>query len=116
MFAEWLGKPMVIALFENIWKQLRLSLWAILADCQAINFETALYIDGFDFLYNEIKPARVVSGVVYEQRYLNQVSEGVCPFQEMVHRIDGKLLSDATLIVKKETCSGPACALQLWAW
>lgn len=91
-FVTWLARPFIVAVFEKCFDSMRLALSAMLSEVPAINFATALYVDALDLLTNEIKPTRAVSGVVFEQRYLKHVAEGVCLFREMADRIGGWLI------------------------
>ena len=89
VLSDWLMKPLIVAVFQNCTNKMRLSLSALLSNKPSINFETALYLDGISLLMNEIKPPRAVSGVVFEQKYLRHVAEGVRPFRETVQQIGG---------------------------
>lgn len=80
-----------MAVFENVFDTARPALSAILSEFTAIDFSTTLYMGGLDLLLNEIKPPRAVSGIVFEQRYLKQMAEGVCQFKEIADRVKGKL-------------------------
>ena len=99
VFSIWLGKPLIVAVFENCFDTTRRTLSAILSEFPTIDFATALYLDGLDLLLNEIKPQRAMSGVVFEQRYLKQVAEGVCQFKEIADRIQGTWISINPLLV-----------------
>ncbi len=91
VLSEWLSKPVIIAVFQKSSSNMRLALSALLSSKPAINFETSLYLDGLELLWDEIKPVRAVSaGVVFEQRYLRQVAEGVRPFNETIKQIGGE--------------------------
>ena len=92
VFAVWLGRPLIVAVFENCFDKMKLSLSAILSDVPAIDFASTLYLDGLDLLVNEIMPPRAVSGVIFEQKYLRRVAEGVCQFREIAGRYDSKYI------------------------
>ncbi|XP_041357915.1 uncharacterized protein LOC121374871 isoform X2 [Gigantopelta aegis] len=81
LFADWLGKKLVTAMFKNIWTSLRVSLKAVLGDCPAIDFETKMYTESLDVLEHHIKPLRRVPGVVLEQAYLNKMADGLKPLE-----------------------------------
>lgn len=83
LFADWLGKRIVTAMFKNVWPGLRPSLKAILGDCPAIDFETKMYNESLDVLEHHIKPLRRVPGVVLEQSYLNKMSDGLKPLESL---------------------------------
>ena len=78
-----------MAVFENCFDTTRLALSAVLAEFPAIDFCTALYMNGLDLLLNEVKPPRAMSGIVFEQRYLKRMAEGICQFKEIVRRVKG---------------------------
>ncbi|XP_077869886.1 uncharacterized protein LOC100370582 isoform X2 [Saccoglossus kowalevskii] len=81
LFADWLGKTLVTAMFKNVWPKLRPSVKAVLGECPAIDFETKMYAESMDVLEHQIKPLRKVPGVVLEQAYLNRMAEGLKPLQ-----------------------------------
>lgn len=81
LFADWLGKTLVTAMFKNSWEKLRPSLKAVLGECTAIDFETKMYTEAMDILEHQIKPLKRVPGVVLEQTYLNRMMEGLKPLQ-----------------------------------
>lgn len=83
LFADWLGKKLVTAMFKNVWHTLRPSLKAVLADCPAIDFETKMYNESLDVLEHHIKPLRRVPGVVLEQSYLNKMADGLKPLESL---------------------------------
>ncbi|KAK6188573.1 hypothetical protein SNE40_004721 [Patella caerulea] len=83
LFADWLGKKLVTAMFKNTWTNLRPSAKAVLGDCPAIDFANKLYSESLDVLEHHIKPLRRVPGVVLEQAYLNKMAEGLKPFHEI---------------------------------
>ncbi|CAH1775095.1 unnamed protein product [Owenia fusiformis] len=79
LFADWLGKKLVTAMFKNTWPTLRPVLKAILGECPSVDFETKMYTESMDVLEHHIKPLRSVAGVVLEQSYLNKMAEGLKP-------------------------------------
>ncbi|XP_041483925.1 uncharacterized protein LOC121430660 [Lytechinus variegatus] len=81
LFADWLGKNLVTAMFKNSWEKLRPSLKAVLGECSAIDFETKMYTEAMDVLEHQIKPLKRVPGVVLEQSYLNRMMDGLKPLQ-----------------------------------
>ncbi|ESP03336.1 hypothetical protein LOTGIDRAFT_237761 [Lottia gigantea] len=83
LFADWLGKKLVTAMFNNTWSNMRASAMAVLGDCPAINFETKPYTESLDVLEHHIKPLRRVPGVVLEQSYLNKMAEGLKPLEHL---------------------------------
>eukprot|EP00794_Sanderia_malayensis_P004776 gene4776-5403_t len=87
VLSEWLKKPLIVAIFQFMPEKTRPGLSSLLSDKPAINFETLLYLDGLDLLWDEIKPVRVMSGVVFEQRYLRHIEEGIRPFRETTKQI-----------------------------
>jgi len=89
LFAIWLGKSLIVAVFESCTDTARPAICTMLSEFPAIDFATSLYLDGLDLLLNEIKPPRTMSGIVYEQRYLRQMAEGICQFKEILSRIQG---------------------------
>ncbi|XP_074642986.1 uncharacterized protein LOC141900130 [Tubulanus polymorphus] len=80
MFADWLGKKLVTAMFRNTWDGLRPSLKAVLGDCVAIDFETKMYNESMDVLEHYVRPMKVMPGVVLEQAYLNKMADGLQHF------------------------------------
>ncbi|KAJ8305059.1 hypothetical protein KUTeg_017387 [Tegillarca granosa] len=84
LFADWLGKKLVTAMFKNVWKEIRPSLKAVLGDCPAVDFETKMYGESLDVLQHHIKPLRRVPGVVLEQAYLNKMADGLKPLEHLV--------------------------------
>ncbi|XP_045158971.2 uncharacterized protein LOC123524677 isoform X2 [Mercenaria mercenaria] len=89
LFADWLGKKLVSAVFKNIWPTLRPSLKAVLGDCPAIDFETKMYNESLDVLEHHIKPLRRVPGVVLEQAYLNKMADGLKPLEALAYSRNG---------------------------
>ncbi|XP_059153190.1 uncharacterized protein LOC131938958 isoform X2 [Physella acuta] len=85
LFADWLGKKIVTAMFKNVWNTLRPSLRAVLGDCPAVDFETKMYAESLEILEHSIKPLRRVPGVVLEQTYLNKMADGLKPLESLVH-------------------------------
>ncbi|XP_072045450.1 uncharacterized protein [Amphiura filiformis] len=83
LFADWLGKTLVTAMFKSCWDKLKASLKAILGECPAIDFETRMFPESMDILQHQIKPLRKVPGVVLEQSYLNRMTEGIKSLQIM---------------------------------
>ncbi|XP_070556789.1 uncharacterized protein [Ptychodera flava] len=81
LFADWLGKTIVTAMFKNVWPKLRPSIKAVLGECPAVDFETKMYTESMDVLEHQIKPLRKVPGVVLEQAYLNRMADGLKPLQ-----------------------------------
>ncbi|XP_077991406.1 uncharacterized protein LOC144445654 [Glandiceps talaboti] len=81
LFADWLGKTLVTAMFKNVWSKLRPSVKAVLGECPAVDFETKMYSESMDVLEHQIKPLRKVPGVVLEQAYLNRMADGLKPLQ-----------------------------------
>ncbi|GFS03494.1 Bf-TIR-SAM-like protein [Elysia marginata] len=81
LFADWLGKKLVTAMFKNVWTGLRASLKAVLGDCPAVDFESQMYTESLDVLEHQIRPLRRVPGVVLEQTYLNKMAEGLKPLE-----------------------------------
>ena len=99
LFSVWLGRPLIVAVFEKFFDTARLALLAILSEFPAIDFSTTLYMNGMDLLMNEVKPPRAISGIVYEQRYLKQMSEGICTFKEIVDRVRGRLKQNSSIFL-----------------
>ncbi|WAR23290.1 hypothetical protein MAR_036959 [Mya arenaria] len=89
LFADWLGKKLVSAVFKNIWMGLRPAMKAVLGECPAIDFETKMYSESLDVLEHHIKPLRRVPGVVLEQAYLNKMAEGLKPFEALGYAYNG---------------------------
>lgn len=89
LFADWLGKKIVTAMFKNVWHNLRPSLKAVLGDCPAIDFETKMYNESLDVLQHHIKPLRRVPGVVLEQSYLTKMAEGLKPLEALAYSRNG---------------------------
>ncbi|CAL1548058.1 unnamed protein product [Lymnaea stagnalis] len=85
LFADWLGKKIVTALFNNVWCGLRASMKAILGDYPAVDFESRMYSESLEILEHQIKPLRRVPGVVLEQTYLTKMSEGSKPLNLLVN-------------------------------
>ncbi|XP_021372208.1 uncharacterized protein LOC110462547 isoform X1 [Mizuhopecten yessoensis] len=81
LFADWLGKKLVTAMFKNVWTNFRASLKAVLGECPSVDFETKMYNESLDVLEHHIKPLRRVPGVVLEQAYLNKMAEGLKPLE-----------------------------------
>nr|KAG5698331.1 hypothetical protein BaRGS_010917 [Batillaria attramentaria] len=81
LFADWLGKKIVTAMFKNVWTNMRYSLKAVLGECPAVDFETKMYAESLDVLEHHIKPLRRVPGVVLEQTYLNKMADGLKPLE-----------------------------------
>lgn len=89
LFADWLGKKLVSAMFKNVWSTLRASLKAVLGECPAVDFETKMYNESLDVLEHHIKPLRRVPGVVLEQSYLNKMAEGLKPLEMLAYSRNG---------------------------
>ncbi|XP_060600078.1 uncharacterized protein LOC132753608 isoform X2 [Ruditapes philippinarum] len=89
LFADWLGKKLVSAVFKNVWPNLRHSLKAVLGECPAIDFETKMYNESLDVLEHHIKPLRRVPGVVLEQAYLNKMADGLKPLEALAYSRNG---------------------------
>ncbi|XP_067936086.1 uncharacterized protein [Watersipora subatra] len=83
LFADWLGKKIIVALFKNDWLNLRPSMKAVIGECLAVDFERNLYSDGMDVLEHHLKPLRALPGVVLEQSYLNKMAEGLRPLAQL---------------------------------
>ena len=92
VFSIWLGKPLIVAVFENCFDNAKQALLVMLSEFSAVDFATALYLDALDLLLNEVRPQRAMSGVVFEQRYLKHVAEGVCRFREIADRMRGTFI------------------------
>ncbi|XP_013421017.1 uncharacterized protein LOC106181240 [Lingula anatina] len=80
LFADWLGKKLVVSMFRNTWFSLRPALRAVLGEVPAVDFETKMYPESMDVLEHHMKPIRSVPGVVLEQSYLNKMADGLKPF------------------------------------
>ncbi|KAK3089860.1 hypothetical protein FSP39_007155 [Pinctada imbricata] len=91
LFADWLGKKLVSAMFKNVWNILRASIKAVLGDCPAVDFETKMYNESLDVLEHHIKPLRRVPGVVLEQSYLNKMADGLKPLEMLATSRNGVL-------------------------
>ncbi|XP_012937806.1 uncharacterized protein LOC106011731 [Aplysia californica] len=89
LFADWLGKKVVTAMFRNIWPGLRSALKAVLGDCPAVDFESKMYPESLDVLEHQIKPLRRVPGVVLEQAYLNKMADGLKPLEALANSRGG---------------------------
>ena len=48
-------------------------------ECQAVDFETKMYVDSLSVLDFHLRPMKSGAGVVLEQAYLNRMEEGVKP-------------------------------------
>ncbi|RUS76883.1 hypothetical protein EGW08_015352, partial [Elysia chlorotica] len=91
LFADWLGKKLVTAMFKNVWTGLRASLKAVLGDCPAVDFESQMYPESLDVLEHQIKPLRRVPGVVLEQTYLNKMADGLKPLEVLASSRGGAI-------------------------
>ncbi|KAK7485320.1 hypothetical protein BaRGS_00023419 [Batillaria attramentaria] len=89
LFADWLGKKIVTAMFKNVWTNMRYSLKAVLGECPAVDFETKMYAESLDVLEHHIKPLRRVPGVVLEQTYLNKMADGLKPLEMLASTRNG---------------------------
>ncbi|CAH1255351.1 Hypp1518 [Branchiostoma lanceolatum] len=92
VFAEWLNRTIVTALFKNMWCKLRPAMKAILGENPAIDFETKMYTDSMDVLEHQVRPLRKVSGIVLEQAYLNRMAEGLKPLQVLAAPQSGQIM------------------------
>ncbi|XP_071510154.1 uncharacterized protein [Diadema antillarum] len=98
LFADWLGKTLVTAMFKNSWEKLRPSLKAVIGDCTAIDFETKMYTEAMDILEHQIKPLKRVPGVVLEQSYLNRMMEGLKPLQVLATTSNSTWNADSNVV------------------
>lgn len=83
LFADWLGKPIVVALMENSWDKLRPCLQVILGNVAAVNFEGKPHADSMDVLVYHLKPLKNLP-VILEQDYLDRMEEGVKPLKVLL--------------------------------
>lgn len=81
LFADWLGKPFVVAMAANSWDKLRPNMQAILGSCPAVNFEGDPYEDNIDILLYHLKPFRNMPAVILEQDFLDRMVEGLKPLR-----------------------------------
>ncbi|XP_078486656.1 uncharacterized protein LOC100186349 [Ciona intestinalis] len=79
LFSYWLGgdRSLLTLLFSNSWNKLKNSMKATMGDSPAIDFEKKLYSESMSILEHHIKPQPNLTGVVLEQKYLEQMTEGV---------------------------------------
>ena len=84
MFAEWLGKPVVVAMFSNSWANIRPSVQSILGGCPSVDFENSLYSNSLDVLMYHLKPLRHMPAVILEQDFLDRMADGVKPLKVLV--------------------------------
>lgn len=83
LFADWLGKPLLVAMTANSWEKLRPNLQAILGSCPAVNFQDNLYEDSVAILLYRLKPFRNMPAVILEQEFLDRMFEGLKPLRVM---------------------------------
>ena len=83
LFADWLGKPLLVAMTANSWDKLRPNLQAILGSCPAVNFQDNLYEDSVAILLYRLKPFRNMPAVILEQEFLDRMFEGLKPLRVM---------------------------------
>ena len=81
LFADWLGKPFVVAMAANSWDKLRPNMQAILGSCPAVNFEGGPYEESMDILLYHLKPSRNMPAVILEQEFLDRMVEGLRPLR-----------------------------------
>ena len=81
LFADWLGKPFVVAMAANSWDKLRPNMQAILGSCPAVNFEGNRYEESMDILLYHLKPFRNMPAVILEQAFLDRMVEGLKPLR-----------------------------------
>ena len=83
LFADWLGKPILVALMENSWDKLRPCLRATLENAAAVNFEGKPYAEAVDVVAYHLSPLKNLS-VILEQSYLDRVADGVKPLKALL--------------------------------
>jgi len=81
LFADWLGKPFVVAMAANSWDKLRPNMQAILGSCPSVNFEGNSYEESMDILLYHLKPFRNMPAVILEQEFLDRMVEGLKPLR-----------------------------------
>ena len=81
LFADWLGKPFVVAMAANSWDKLRPNMQAILGRCPAVNFEGNPHEESMDILLYHLKPIRNMPAVILEQEFLDRMVEGLKPLR-----------------------------------
>jgi len=81
LFADWLGKPLVVAMATNSWDKLRPNMQAILGSCPAVNFEGNPDAESMDILLYHLKPFRKMPAVILEQAFLDRMVEGLKPLR-----------------------------------
>lgn len=81
LFADWLGKPFVVAMAANSWNKLRPNMQAILGSCPAVDFESRPYEESMDILLYHLKPFRNMPAVILEQEFLDRMADGLKPLR-----------------------------------
>ena len=92
LFADWLGKPFVVAMAANSWDKLRPNMQAILGRCPAVNFEGNAYDESVDILLYHLKPFRNMPAVILEQEFLDRMVEGLKPLRVLA-TLSGRCLN-----------------------
>jgi len=83
LFADWLGKPFVVAMAANSWDKLRPNMQAILGSCPAVNFEGNPYEESIAILLYHLKPFRNMPAVILEQEFVDRMVEGLKPLRAL---------------------------------
>ncbi|PAA72933.1 hypothetical protein BOX15_Mlig007340g1 [Macrostomum lignano] len=86
MFAEWLGRRVIVLFLTNCWFQLRPALRALLYDAQGLDFSGQPVADSLDELGSAIvAPERTHPAVVLEQSYVRKLARKLPPAGYLAH-------------------------------